>query len=249
MKKILLIAVSLFVFQFLAAQENVPDPKKNIVKINIPDLVIRNYSLQYERVLNKTISLAVAYRFMPEGTTPMKNIILDYVDDQDAIDAINEAQLSNFAVTPEIRFYLGKKGFGRGAYISIFYRYANFDLRNVNYDFENDEEAINASVGFDGNIKSNTVGFVIGHQWSLGRHLCLDLWLLGPHVGLCKTNVNGIPSEPLDQEQQDLVRDKLNDFDSDPYDKTVSVSSNKVSMNLDGPFGGFRAGFSFGIKF
>ncbi|MDD3035079.1 MAG: DUF3575 domain-containing protein [Bacteroidales bacterium] len=249
MKKLMFFSLLLFVVQGLSAQEGYQIQQKNLIKVNLIPIAFRNYSIQYERTLSKTVSVAVAYRFMPEGTIPLKNKIINYAepDDQQVIDILNEAQLSNFAITPEVRFYLGKKGFGRGFYVSLFYRYSNFDANNIFADFE--EEDVNVNVEMTGNIKSHTVGFVLGSQWALSKHLCLDLWFLGPHYGTGSGSFTGIPSSPMSTEQQNIVRDKLNEMDIDPYTKTVEVNENRAAINIKGPFGGFRAGLSLGIKF
>ena len=42
------------------AQTDEAKPQKNFFKVNLTALVLKNYSLQYERVLNKTVSVAVA---------------------------------------------------------------------------------------------------------------------------------------------------------------------------------------------
>lgn len=250
MKKILLVlSLLLCVSQILMAQEEDQFRQKNLFKINLIPIAINNYSIQYERVLKKSISALVAYRFMPEGNIPMKDNIIDLanVDDQDVIDIINGAKLSNFAITPEVRFYLGKKGFGRGFYISVFYRYSNFDGKNIVANFE--DEDVSVTVNMSGNIKSHTAGFVLGSQWALSKHLCLDFWFLGPHYGTGKGDFSGVTLQPMTLEEQETVRDKLNDLDLGPYDKTVDVTSNKAAISVKGPFGGFRAGLSLGIKF
>lgn len=249
MKKLMFFSLLLFLVQGISAQEGYQIQQKNLIKVNLLPIALRNYSIQYERVLGKSVSVAVAYRFMPEGTIPLKNKIIDYAepDDQQVIDILNEAQLSNFAITPEVRFYLGKKGYGRGFYVSLFYRYSNFDANNIDADFE--EEDISVNVDMKGNIKSHTVGFVLGSQWALSKHLCLDLWFLGPHYGTGSGSFTGIPSTPMSTEEQNTVRDKLNELEIDPYTKTVEVNQNKATVNIKGPFGGFRAGLSLGIKF
>lgn len=45
-------------------------PKKNLVKVNLTSILLRSYSGQYERVLNKRISVAISYSKMPEGNIP-----------------------------------------------------------------------------------------------------------------------------------------------------------------------------------
>lgn len=95
---------------------------KNIFKVNLTALVLNNYMGQYERVLGKRVSVAISYRTMPESSVPFKSFILNQIDDPegDAEEILNNLKLSNYAITPEIRFYMGKKGYGRGFYIAPF---------------------------------------------------------------------------------------------------------------------------------
>ncbi|MEN6618369.1 MAG: DUF3575 domain-containing protein, partial [Rikenellaceae bacterium] len=186
-----------------SASGNVP---KNYIKTNLTSIFIKNYSLQYERVLNKTISIAVAYRNMPNTSIPFKDQIIKMVDSDDATteDAINSLTMSNYAITPEVRFYLGKKGYGRGFYIAPFYRYAKYDVANVvvNLDVTVNEILQQRSIILDGKITANTGGLMFGAQWALSKHICLDWWILGPHFGVSSGDLTGIPDPALTELEQ-----------------------------------------------
>jgi len=250
-KNVLLFALILFIHQGLFAQDGYAPQPRNLIKVNLTSLAINNYSLQYERVLNKTISVAVAYRFMPDNSMPFKDKVIKYagIEDQEALDAINTLKLSNFALTPEVRFYLGKRGYGRGFYVSLFYRYSNFDASDINVDFEDQDLAINTNVTFSGKLTSHTAGFVLGSQWALGKHLCLDVWFLGPHFGVLNADVSGLPDHILSPVEQNYINEKLSNIDDGPYKTDPTVTAGNVRMKVDGPFGGYRAGVSLGIKF
>ena len=172
--------------------------KMNLIKINLTGLPIRNYSLQYERVLNKVISVGISYKNMPEGNLPFKNQILNSIDESDteSRDIINNFTLSNYAITPEIRFYLGKKGYGRGFYIAPFFRNAGYEGNNFDVSYK-DENNIDQTLSLSGDIKSNTFGILFGSQWSLSKHIVLDWWILGPHIGSGKGNLSGVSSRTL----------------------------------------------------
>ncbi|MFA5642453.1 MAG: hypothetical protein WC945_06990, partial [Bacteroidales bacterium] len=167
-------------------------PKMNLIKINLTGIPIRNYSGQYERVLNKVISVGLSYRNMPEGNLPFKKQILNSIDDNDTESKhiVNNFRLSNYAITPEIRFYFGKKGYGQGFYIAPFYRNAGYEGSNfdVEYTDDNNKDQI---ISLSGDIKSNTFGILFGAQWSLGKYLVLDWWILGPHIGGAKGSLIG----------------------------------------------------------
>lgn len=42
----------------------------NFIKTNLTGIILKNYSLQYERTLNKKISVALQYRMMPTTGIP-----------------------------------------------------------------------------------------------------------------------------------------------------------------------------------
>jgi len=187
---------------------------------------------------------------MPNTTMPFKNQIIKNMgsDNSDAQDVINNLTTNNYAITPEIRFYLGKKGYGRGFYIAPFYRYANYSAENIIINYTN-EDTGEESLTLDGNITANSGGFMLGAQWALSKFICLDWWILGLHYGVSSGEMNGIPSQTLTPEDQITVRENMEDIDIPMVKKTVVVGANKATMIFDGPWAGLRAGISIGIRF
>ena len=230
-------------------QENY-NPRMNLVKLNLTGLPLRNYAVQYERVLTKRISAAISYRNMPQGNLPLKSTILDIVgeDDTEAVDIVNNLKISNYAITPEIRFYVGKKGYGRGFYLAPFVRIAGYEASNFKFNYE-DENGTTQSISLSGDVNSTTFGLLLGAQWSLSKHVLLDWWILGPHGGNGKGDLIGISTRELSQYEQQEIRDALEELDIPMIEKTVTVNSSGATMNTDGFWGGLRAGISIGIKF
>ncbi len=226
---------------------------KNYIKLNLTSIALKNYSIQYERALTKTISIALAFRDMPTTNLPFKSQILKQVksDDESAEKIINNLTMSNFAITPEVRFYLGKKGYGRGFYIAPFYRYAKYEIAKVMVDFEVQNNGVpeQRNVTLGGNVTANTGGLMFGAQWALARHISLDWWILGPHFGVSSGDLTGVPDQQMSSEDQAEVRDKLEDIDIPMIKKTVSVNSNSAAIIFDGPWAGIRAGISIGFRF
>lgn len=223
---------------------------KNLIKFNITSALIRNYSLQYERILTKRISAGVSVRVMPVSGIPYADNLIRWYDltDPDAQDIIETVNIGNYAITPELRFYTGKKGYGRGFYFALYYRYGNYTFDNAIFPY--DTEAGN-EIKFNttGNVSSHTGGFVVGAQWALGKHMCLDWWILGPHLGISSGDFSALPSAPLSREDQQNIRDDINDIDIPILEQTVNVTADKVSMVFDGPWAGIRAGLSIGVRF
>ena len=222
----------------------------NFIKINLTGIILKNYTLQYERSQTKKISFALAFRSMPSTTIPFKNLIIRSVgnNDTDTKETIKKFRLRNFAFTPEIRFYLNKKGYGHGFYIAPFYRYANFETNNMVFTYENSLN-VKSTISISGKLTGNTGGILFGVQKYLGKHLCLDWWFFGPHYGSSTGNFNGISSNPLTPDEQDDLKKQLNDLDIPFTNKTVIVTANGASIKLDGPWAGLRTGISLGVKF
>jgi hypothetical protein len=223
---------------------------KNFIKFNITSALIKNYSLQYERVLSRVVSVAVSFRVMPETGIPYSDKIIKWFDitDPETQVVIKNSIIGNYAITPEIRFYTGKKKYGNGFYFSLFYRYGHYTANNVliPYDTDNgDQVTMNTS----GNVSAHTGGFMLGAQWALGKHICLDWWIFGPQLGVSSGDMISLSSGPLSEVDQQNIADNLNSIDIPWFTPTVNVTSDKVSMTFDGPWAGLRAGLSLGVKF
>jgi hypothetical protein len=225
-------------------------PPSNFIKLNLTGIALKNYSVQYEKAIKRKLSFAIAFRTMPSSGLPFKSAILDAIgtNDPDTKNTIEQLKLSNFAVTPELRFYLSKKGFGRGFYFAPFYRYASYSTNNLLLTYQ-DALLFSSTINLSGKLTSNTAGLLLGSQWALGKHLCLDLWILGPHYGNAKGDFSGISSKPLTTEEQNDIRKQLEDIDIPLANKTVVVNAGGASMQLSGPWAGIRSGISLGIRF
>ena len=230
--------------------QEVKNDEWNFIKTNVTGIILKNYSLQYERVLSKKFSVALQYRIMPRTSLPFQKTILKIVGDEnpDTKKIIKDFRLSNYAITPEVRFYVGKKGYGRGFYIAPFYRFASFTSNDLNI-FYKDENNVENSITLSGKLTGNTGGILFGVQKFFGERIVLDIWIFGPHIGSGKGDFNGTSTRTLTPDEQEIVRQQLEDLDIPLTDKTVEVNANAASLKLDGLWGGIRGGISFGIKF
>lgn len=230
------------------------DPSMNFIKVNLTAPLIKNYSLQYERVLSRNFSAGLSFRFMPETGLPYKDQIIKNAEitDPDEKEVIENLLLSNFAITPEVRYYMGKKKYGTGFYLSLFYRYGSYSMANNALDYE-PEEGDPVSLDMTGDVTAHTGGLMIGSQWALGKYMCLDFWILGPHFGISSGNVTALSSEEIPMEDQQDIRDEIDDALSDAdipmFDYTVTTSSDRIKVDFNGPWAGIRFGLSLGVKF
>ena len=224
--------------------------RMNNLKFNLTSLALKNYSLQYERILIRKFSFAVAARTMSASGIPFKSTAVKLVGEEDTEfqNLMESIQLSNFAITPEFRFYVGRKGYGRGFYIAPFYRFANYKVNQLRFTYKNDL-GDDLKVDLSVKLNCNTGGLLFGAEWPLGKRLCIDWWILGPHFGTGKGEFLGISSTTLTIYGQDGLKEALEDFEIPLTNKTVNVNANEASRLLDGPWGGVRAGLSMGFRF
>jgi len=231
-------------------------PSMNFIKVNLTSLPMKNFSLQYERVFTKRISGAVSFSLMPE-----KNMSTFFADqlirgvkifadeiDTETEESIRNLAFSSYTVTPEVRFYLGKKGYSRGYYLSLFYRYGHYEVSNIAIPFTNDLD-VPITINTGGTLTSHTGGFLMGYQWALGKHMCLDWQMFGPHFGVSSSDFLGVPSSPLSAGDQSKIEDEFININSSLLKKTVDASADEVKITIDGPWAGIRFAISLGVKF
>lgn len=226
--------------------------KMNIVKVNLMAIALKSYSFQYERVINKRISVALGLRTMPTTGLPFTSAFNNIVgsDDPQVSQTINDLKMGNFAITPEVRFYLSKKGFGRGFYIAPYYRFAKFKSSEVPIEYQTSPTTTNA-IKLKGDIATHTGGLMFGAQWALGKYISLDWWILGAHYGKGNGSLSGVPTSPLTTEEQNEIRTTIEDFSVNlPVGKITSqINANSVKAIIDGPWAGVRAGLTIGFRF
>lgn len=181
-------------------EENNVSPNRNFIKVNLTAILLKNYSIQYERILSRKFSFALSYRMMPATTLPFQSSILKSIgnDDPETTKTIENFRLSNYAITPEVRFYVSKKGFGRGFYIAPFYRYASFKTSNVDIFYTDSSDAQN-SIKLSGKLSGTSGGILFGVQRFFGKHIVLDTWILGLTMVLQKVILMAHQSNHLPQ--------------------------------------------------
>jgi hypothetical protein len=257
MKKLLILSLFLAcTLSVLKAQETpnnytIEDkPSMNFIKLSLTTLPFKDFSLQYERVLSRRISAAASFSIMPERNIPFVDQVIKMAefDDPEAEDIIRDLLISSYTVTPEVRFYLGKKGYSTGFYLSLFYRYGHYEASNAAIPYTNDEDE-DITINTGGSITSHTGGFLMGYQWALGKHMCLDWQMFGPHFGVSSGDFLGVPSTPLAAIDQADIEENFMKVESTLIKQTVDATADEVKMITDGPWAGLRFSLSIGVKF
>lgn len=228
--------------------------RKNIIKLNLSSLPLNTFSFQYERSIIPKISAAVGLRYTPTGRLPfsnaMKKVTVEHGStEENFLNFYNNTTISGWAVTPEIKLFLGK-GNGRGFYFAPFYRYEKLDL-NAKYNY--DDDGVKKSVSLAGNYKSSGVGMMMGVQFLIANRVNIDWWIVGPYYSMNSTNLNS-NHDNLSATQQENLRNTLNDLALDKklvkLNVEANVGQNQSSAKISGTSMLFRAmGITLGIKF
>ena len=261
MKKLFL-SVSLFFFALVHAQQefvydSLPQPdnpvweyqsKKNIVKLSLTSLIFNNFQLQYERIINKKVGVSLSLSTFLSSNIPQLNSLEVVVDDADTFLALKGISLGYYSITPEVRFYLGKQGFGKGFYLAPFYRHSNFIIEGAVFDFQKDDGS-DTELSTKGNLNANTLGLLLGSQFNLSKNLVLDWWIVGPHLGVGSGGLEGSKATPFTNFEKESLQATLDSFELPLVESNTVVEGQKATIDFSGPWGGVRAGLSLGYRF
>lgn len=253
MKKIILFLAAIFsTTTFLIAQDNIHShkekvpgsDKKNIIKLNLLALSLKNITVEYERKISKKTTLALSGRFMPKSGLPFLSTFQSAINDPITKVQVPNFRTGNFAIMPEIRFYLGHKGAYRGFYIAPFVSYAQYS-GNLPYVYADSGSL--KTIYLSGDLHAVTGGLMFGSQWKIKKSLYLDWWILGPHYGSSKGSIIGKKS--LSPSEQSSLKSELDAVDIPILKTTNSVDANGATVFFKGPWGGIRAGLCLGFRF
>ena len=265
MKRILFISIAitcLFISGF--SQENETSQKlwhpsqgamldgKTLLKANLTGLTLGNYSFSAERIIGEHLSLVAGIGYVPMGKLPYASLFSEHVEVEDKY--VDMLQVDNLTLSLEMRFYTGT-GYGRGFYLSPYYRYGKSAFGNIQTDYFNvNEESYDISL--DGNLTTHSGGILFGYQWLVGkrRNIAIDWSILGVHAGGMNANIFGKTAQTLTIDEQQDVEQAIEDILDENLGKypafkhTTNVTSNTSDINIKGPWAFFRAGLSVGIR-
>jgi hypothetical protein len=249
MKKLMLFAFT--VCSLAVSAQEIIDVKdettvegKNMLKLNLPALALKNITVQYERQVGKKITVAGTFRMMPKGIIPLKKTFVDLADDEETERQLNNLKIANTAFMPEVRLYVGNKGAFRGFYLAPFASIAKYD---ANLLLEYDDNGVTKTIPLAGSVNTLTGGLMMGAQWKLSKVVYLDWWILGPNYGRSNGDVSGQSS--LTSSEQQSLRDELDDLDVPLTDFTYDVNANGAAVKFKGPWAGVRAGLCIAFRF
>lgn len=255
MKKTLLI-ISCFLLSQLEAQDinnsgvnsYVPEDKMNIIKTNVTGYAFRNINLYYERSINRWFAVNVGFGTVAEGKVPFMNAFLNDEDEKDFQNV--RVKATNFTIEP--RFYIGE-GYGKGFYFAPYYRYSTVSTNTFDYTYDYTAFGTTIPVPLKGvgDAHGNSGGLMVGAQFFLNKqhNLILDFWIAGAHYGGGKGNFSLTSDYVLTPEMQAQLKQELENLDIPFVEYTVETNANGAKVRVNGPWAGFRSGFSLGYRF
>lgn len=225
---------------------------KNIIKFNLFSPVLKSYSFQYERGLHPDISVALGIRFQPKSSVPFQSTIENLIDDSDdpdntGLQFVQQARLSGWAITPEFRYYFGKKPLN-GFYLAPFLRFGGNNLR-WDYNFEM-EDGTYKPVELSGSASSFSGGLLLGVQWHIKEYLVLDWWILGPQYGTYNINLSGTGDfSDLSSDERQQLKENIEGIGYSGHKFEVTISDKEVRAENRLGIPGIRTGFCIAFTF
>ena len=252
MKKITLAIALLLSCQSVFAQEppapEVSEFNKNHIKLNLFALPLRSFSLQYERGLNENMSVSLGVRLQPKGGIPFRATIENaYASDSLDRDFVNNSRISSWAITPEFRYYFGKRPLN-GFYIAPFVRIGGYGLEWT-YRYTEDNGNVR-TMNFNGKSTAFSGGLLFGAQWHVGKRFLVDWWILGPSYGSYKVNLNAATdlSDLLPDDKQE-IKTEIENLGVQGSRFTATVSNTGVVADGKLSLPGLRTGLCIGFTF
>ena len=233
-----------------ASVKSISKPGKYLVKINLLGIPLNNYSFQFERAIAKKIAFGLGVRYAPNSGIPLSSQVEGLIDDPETWNQLKNFKTGNLAISPEIRFYMGK-GVFRGFYLAPFARYTKYTAEvPITFDVPSSTGGASKSeiIPLSGDLTTLTGGLLLGVQWKLSKSFYLDWSILGPQYGTSKGSILGKKS--LNADEQTALRNELQNLEDLPLlETTYTVDNNGARVDLKGPWAGVRSSFSLGVRF
>lgn len=229
---------------------------KTVVKTNLVGFFFRNYGFSAERMLGKRMSLGFNVNSMAKGDVPfisLFNLASEY----------QNAQIQTSSFMPEIRIYIGGKGYGNGFYLSPYYKQDKLNISNLRFTSTisnlgsgsgnlNLPTKIDNQIDLSGDISAKSFGLMMGIQWMVGsrKNIVIDWGILGAHYGKSEGEWLGTSSMAMTQAVQDEIKAEiLKATDLSIIKREVEMSANSAKVTFSGPWAFLRTYLSVGFRF
>ncbi|MES2567429.1 MAG: DUF3575 domain-containing protein [Bacteroidota bacterium] len=229
---------------------------KHVIKLNLTQLALTNISMQYEFAFHKNFSAALGASYLLPRTIPGQ-----LFTPSSNGSGYQLPKFGGWSVTPEIRFYPGKKVKHKaphGFYLAPYFRYSKYNLNSSYVDVDS-TSGQRRNYDVKASYSGFTAGLMIGSQWVIGKHFTIDWWILGGGYGKAKFKINAestdgsINMSPSEQEDlKNNIRDNIGELGSFGNGEiTVETTSNSATATVKGlPMTSLRGfGLTLGFAF
>jgi hypothetical protein len=167
-------------------------------------------------------------------------------------------KINGWSITPEFRFYPGKKEEHQAPHGFYFAPYARYAKYSISSGFsEVYDDGVNAVTYVSGDVevyyKGLGFGLMIGSQWIIGNHFSIDWFILGGHGGngkvgfeITSPNIGTLTAQQKQEFEVDLAKSVADVADG----VTVDISGNTAKVQAPAKFIGVRGlGLNLGYAF
>ncbi len=222
-------------------------PRKNLAKIGITSGLFSVLSLNYERVLNPDLSVAMTASFMiPSTPTSLFNL------NTEELEISSDRTLAGYYFTPEVKWFVESsdpRPAPRGLYVGAYLRYSDtwFEaMASATGSGTDASGSVNADLRID--LFEYGIGPSVGYQWlAFKDRLVFDAIFFAPRFSVytlkVKADLNGegALADDLSQALEELIG-------RDVVPVSIDVSSTGTSTSNSNSFG-YRFGIKVGYAF
>jgi hypothetical protein len=248
LKPIAVLCILLLALNTILHAEEKQAPKKddpvNVVKLNLSTLVWGNIGLQYERALTDNISVALGVSTLINRNLPITRF---YTFES---TVVNESSIGGFSITPEVRFYMGKKAAPSGFYIAPYLRYNNYTMTfdvDSEVDYKDGRKDILTNFVGTGKYTSIGGGLMIGAQWIVAKRVSIDWWILG--LGFNSTKMSASSKGDFSKLDLSNTVNEINNFEGDLFEAKGKANDKEISAELSLPGVSLRGALTVGFAF
>ncbi|WP_136480614.1 DUF3575 domain-containing protein [Cognatitamlana onchidii] len=242
MKSLLPILILLLSMAPVLAQEEQKETRpmhKNEVKFQLTDVINGRYTVGYERAVGRHIGVALSVgNKTKDGLLKISGLDSEFFK-------TNDLTYSGFRIVPEVKYYLNEhtQGMLSGFYFGAYITYVNLksEFKGIYMNEDGD-----FPFHYDVNIRTNSLGFMVGYKLPVSKRFYIDFMIAGPGAGNYRFEFKEIVAAP-DEFWIDLndELELISIFDLINADFEFSSSNTSDSLILPS----FRYGITLGYSF
>ena len=132
-------------------------PRRNAIKLDVHSPFVRTMNVSFEH-----------------ATGPRTSFVLSALYADRSVPFYESGYLNRLAITPEFRYYIGRKDIPKGLYASGYLRYQWMNAYVYEYRYMN-TSSTPYIVWSDGVLNTGGIGVGVGYQWEIKDRIRLDV--------------------------------------------------------------------------